>query len=412
MGKRAPSPPDPVATAGAQAAANKEAAIAGTQLSQVNQQTPWGALTYRQHGTTADGIPQYTATTSLSPDQQRLYETTTAAAQKYADTGMSQVDAMSRRMAQPFSISSMGAPARMMGAPEGRDLQYGVTDAGAIQRDLDFGKYGDPNIERQRVEDAMFERMNPQIEQDRQAMETKLANQGLMPGSQAYDRAYDALSRQINDARLGVTAAAGAEQSRLFDLAMQDANFQNAAQAQQFGQGLTNVQANNAAVAQKLNQDLARGEFQNNMRNAAIQEAIMDRQIPLNEMSALLQGGQVQMPQFMSTPVRQVQPADIMGATYANYNQQAQNANASRQGMYDLLGTGMLGAFKFSDPRLKRDIVRIGRLASGLGVYAFRYLWGGPREIGLMADEVRAVKPWAVRTIGGFDVVNYAEALR
>lgn len=66
---------------------------------------------------------------------------------------------------------------------------------------------------------------------------------------------------------------------------------------------------------------------------------------------------------------------------------------------------GLLGYF--SDRRLKRDIKRVGTLDNGLGVYSYRYVWGGPTTIGVMADEVRKVKPHAVFRVGDYDAVNY-----
>lgn len=66
--------------------------------------------------------------------------------------------------------------------------------------------------------------------------------------------------------------------------------------------------------------------------------------------------------------------------------------------------------FAGSDWRIKTDIVKIGELANGLGVYAFRYLWSPVRHVGVMAQEVLRVKPWAVaRHPSGFLMVNYAE---
>ena len=66
-----------------------------------------------------------------------------------------------------------------------------------------------------------------------------------------------------------------------------------------------------------------------------------------------------------------------------------------------------------SDRRLKKDIVKIGQLSNGLFVYAFNYIYGGTRKIGLMADEVKKIIPSAV-TVGwhGFDQVNYSEVLK
>lgn len=65
----------------------------------------------------------------------------------------------------------------------------------------------------------------------------------------------------------------------------------------------------------------------------------------------------------------------------------------------------------FSDRRLKRDIEKVGEDADGLSIYEFRYLWSPVRIIGVMADEVAKLRPWALgRRIAGYATVNY-EAL-
>lgn len=74
-------------------------------------------------------------------------------------------------------------------------------------------------------------------------------------------------------------------------------------------------------------------------------------------------------------------------------------------------GVGQAGGFAkvaslFSDRRLKHNIRRVGVHPSGLAWYKFDYVWGESSE-GVMADEARAVAPHAVRTVAGFDVVNY-----
>lgn len=75
-----------------------------------------------------------------------------------------------------------------------------------------------------------------------------------------------------------------------------------------------------------------------------------------------------------------------------------------------LLGLGLtaaqLGAF--SDRRLKTDIKRVGQTNSGLPIYTYRYKWGGPVIMGVMADEVKETIPSAVtQHVSGFDMVNY-----
>lgn len=71
------------------------------------------------------------------------------------------------------------------------------------------------------------------------------------------------------------------------------------------------------------------------------------------------------------------------------------------------LGAASVAA-SFSDPRLKENVEKIGELEDGLGVYTYDYLWGEP-GVGVMADEVEQLRPWAMGpTRGGFKTVNYA----
>ncbi len=73
-----------------------------------------------------------------------------------------------------------------------------------------------------------------------------------------------------------------------------------------------------------------------------------------------------------------------------------------------MIGTAA-GAFFGSDRRLKTNIVRIGTRSDGLGLYEWTYVWGGPRAIGVMADDVKRTRPEAVVSIGGYDAVDYSK---
>jgi hypothetical protein len=62
-----------------------------------------------------------------------------------------------------------------------------------------------------------------------------------------------------------------------------------------------------------------------------------------------------------------------------------------------------------SDIRLKRDIAPVGRLAGGIDLYRYRYLWSDTVHVGVMAHEVAATRPEAVRRgIDGYLRVDYA----
>ena len=63
----------------------------------------------------------------------------------------------------------------------------------------------------------------------------------------------------------------------------------------------------------------------------------------------------------------------------------------------------------FSDIRLKKNITRVGTRPDGLGVYEFEYVWGGGRQVGLMAQEVLGVYPDAVGESGGYLTVDYGK---
>lgn len=346
MGKSAPSPPaapDPKETAAAQAAANKEAAIASANIGMINQYTPGGTLEYSQRGTAADGTPQYSATQTLSPEQQAIYDQQTQAATKYGQTANAQLSSVSDLLSQPLDYSGLG-------------------QAPVLNEET-----------RTNVANSLYERMNPQFDRDRQALETQLANQGFMAGTEGYNTAIDELNRARNDARLGIEANALGQASQLYGI-------------------------------------------EANQRDRAINELVQQRQVPLNELAAMMTGTQVQGPQFVNTPQQQIQPTDIMGATYGsanlanqNYAQQVAAQNAGTQGLYGLLGSGaMAAAYLWSDRRLKTGIRKVAELPSGLSLYLYRYLWGGPLQLGVMAQDAAKMFPDAVKEFNGYLAVNYA----
>jgi hypothetical protein len=145
--------------------------------------------------------------------------------------------------------------------------------------------------------------------------------------------------------------------------------------------------------------------------------------MPLNTLSALRTGAQVQNPTFQNVPQQATTAgADLLGATTAtgNYNLAGYNAqNASQAGFNSgLMGLGgTLGAATImSDSRTKQNIEAVGIAHNGLTVYRYEYkpefkdneLAGHGVHYGYMAQEVEQVFPYAVHTLDdGYKVVNY-----
>ena len=73
-------------------------------------------------------------------------------------------------------------------------------------------------------------------------------------------------------------------------------------------------------------------------------------------------------------------------------------------------GGGGRGGGRRSDIQLKRDIVLVGRLGSGLGLYRFRYRDDPRAYVGVMAQDVQLVRPDAVtRGRDGYLRVRYEQ---
>jgi hypothetical protein len=151
----------------------------------------------------------------------------------------------------------------------------------------------------------------------------------------------------------------------------------------------------------------AAGAQQDAQRQAQLQEMLAMRNQPINEISALMSGGQVNVPQFAGYQGQGINPANIGQYINNAYNQQAQQAGAFNSGLFNLAGAG-LSAFGKSDRRLKKDIKPIRATLAGAPLYLFRYRFDpGKMQVGVMADEVRVLHPKAVRRIDGYDHVNY-----
>ena len=399
-----PPAPDPVATAQAQGAANKEAAIASQELNMINQRSPYGNLDFSQTGTSAAETPQYTATSTLSPSGQRQLDLTNQAAEKYGQTANQQLNQVSGQLSQPVDFGGLGqAPtADLSTLGQAPTASFSGLGAAPIANEQT----------RQSVRQSIQDREQPLQERRLDQLRSRLDTQGIAQGSKAYSDAMFDYDRGLNDFNLAADNQALNQMSQLYGL-----------QADQRGRATNEIgqqfDFSNQARDRGLRDIEAQYRLDANARDRGVNELVQQRQIPLNELAAMLSGSQVQGPSFINTPQQAVQAGDIQGATYANYNaannaynQQQQARSSGKGGLGSMIGSlGSAGIMKYSDRRLKTNIRKIGQLSNGLFVYLFHYIWGGPEEIGVMSNEVRAIMPHAVGTKNGFDVVNYSEVL-
>jgi hypothetical protein len=333
----APAAPNYAAAAQATAAGNIEAARAATAANRINQVTPYGSLSYSQSGTDPYGNPTYTATQALSPQQQQLLDY-----QNQSSIGLGQL-----------ANKGLGYVENMLNTP--------------------FNTAALPSTgfnPSQTYQDAYMQRLAPQLEQNREALQQQLANKGIDIGSTAYDRAMQSQAQRENDLLATATT-------------------------QGFGVG-------------------------QQARQQALTEQAYLRNEPLNTLSAVRTGSQVTGPQFVNS-FNQATTAgpDLLGAAGMQYNAQMGDFNAQQaaqanfnQGLMSLGGAGIAR----SDIRTKENIEHIGWLPNGLPVYTYDYkpefrddpFAGHGKHIGVMAQEVELVKPEAIITdADGYKMVNY-----
>lgn len=170
MGKSSPKAPDPVATAQAQGAMNRDTAITQQQLNMVDQVNPWGNVSYTQNGVNryqdSSGkwveTPKYTQTTTFSPEQQAIFDASQGAQTNLANLAQQQSGMLQDHLGKPFQFDNQAAA----------DWAY---DLGAS-------------------------RLDPRFEQQQAALETQLANQGIARGSRAWETAMNQQAQSKNDA--------------------------------------------------------------------------------------------------------------------------------------------------------------------------------------------------------------------
>jgi hypothetical protein len=339
MGKKATPPPVPDygAAAQQQGVANLESAVATSKLSNPNTYGPLGSqvVTY---GTGAD---QYTPTIrqTLTPDAQATLEAQQGVERSLAELCQQGVAQAKTILGTPFnpnlpgidtsiaeSVSPVNQATYNAGSAQrsvaGPTFQQGIDTSGIAAMPVNAGMTG---------QQAIMSRLQPQLTQNENATRQRLANQGLVTGGEAYENEMRTMGQNRNDLELqaaaqginldammnqqgfGQAQAQGqfgneAQQSQ-FNAALQNAGMGNTALQQDYQNQLAAQTAQNAAVAQNFNQQLNLAQFGNAAQQQSLEQQLALRNQPLNQITGLMSGSQIQMPQFQG-----FQPSNVAAA--------------------------------------------------------------------------------------------------
>ena len=178
----APPAPDPKYVSQQQTESNVNTAVANAYLNRVNQYGPDGSKTYAVNGTQNVGgvdVPLWNETTTLSPEQQKIYNSQQQLTQGTSDLANQYVGRIGDATSQPYSYDGL-APAPQYNEDYRRQQLQAITDRAA-----------------------------PQMQRDQDALRQRLANQGVTVGTEAWRAAQDDYNRAANDFRLGADVQAG-----------------------------------------------------------------------------------------------------------------------------------------------------------------------------------------------------------
>lgn len=240
----------------------------------MDQSNPWANLSYTQNGVDAQGNPVYKQNVSLNPADQANLDS-----------------ARSGQGAALFGLgnSISGYDAAVKGLP---------------------GLYGDKGTQQgltQQAIDSMYHQqtalLDPQYQENQRALQSQLANQGVVQGSQAYNQAMDSYARQ------------------------RDYAYGNARDS--------SISQGNTLANQLFNQNLA-------AHNTGMQDLSTQQNQYLTDANGL--SNTVKTPSFQATP----SPTNYLGAAALQgqgnlnqYNAATGNANSFTNGLFNLGGAVM-----------------------------------------------------------------------
>lgn len=442
-----PPAPDYTGAANAQAAASKDIATQQNWANRPNQITPWGSTNWGTREAidpaTGQAVTQWTQRQQLNPQIQDALDQQLGLMNQRSDLAGNFMNRVENSFDNRFpwrnapDRGSAVDPTHTSARTEGvwRNIpQYALDRSAPMQTTFSANE---PAFvaERQRIENALFDRMRPEHDRQEEQVRTMLINQGLTPGSEPYNQELKRQSELHAAERFNALQMGGSEQQRLHNMLMsqqqqafgQDVASQaafNQANMQQFGMGQQAGQFHNQAVAQKFGQasaanaqnfqqEMQASQYANQARQNWINEQMLRRNMPLNEMNALLTGQMVQQPSMPSfVPAQGSQAPQLLQAAMAQGNYDMNAAQMQAQADSQLWGNigSMAGTaamlFMMSDARLKTNARMIAWHRRGVPIYTYELL--GRQHIGVMAQDLLEVAPELVAVHpSGYLMVNY-----
>lgn len=424
MGKtpKAPPPPDYVKLADQQADINKQTLAEQTVANRPTQVNPYGKLAWSMDPETG----QWTQTETWDPRITELTNQSMAQQQKQ----MGGVNALLGQQGQPLN------------APQAQGFTQ--KDLGMAQFTSDvlknMPKYDPATGEAfsKRFSESLLARVRPEQATARSQMETKLRLQGLQPGTEAYNRAYQNLLTSQGDvtsqAQLQGMLAGSQEARDVYGTQLQGALARAAEERNLYGTQLSSA----LQRSQDRQAQYATGSAgQQQQFQQAMQRYLLPYQTAQTTQGLVSDASGMFRPTYQSfTGSGSYQGADMMGATQQQYAQQVQRANEAAQRkaatgqavgsvvggavgtMFGPVGTaagaalgGAAGSY-FSDEALKEDIETISdedAYNAMLKLHPHSFMWpNGSRKSGLIAQEVAQQFPHLVHSAEqGYLKVDY-----
>lgn len=262
--------------------------------------------------------------------------------------------------ANTYGLATGDVNANTYGLARGEaPLQYGLDTRNLTQMPTNAGI---------NAQQAILSRLDPTIQAGDVSFKQALANQGLAPGTAAYDAAFRNREMSKNDlynqaALQGINLDMSARQQGLNELntlgmfgnqaQLAGAGLYNQAVSQNFGQGVTANQLQNQAIAQNFGQGVTADQLYNSSVNQNFNQALAAQQAN-NAAQAQQFGQNVGAGQFTNAAQAQLYNQNLNNAQFNNQAVQqslAQQSSLRAQPLNEILG--LMGGSQIQLPQFQ-----------------------------------------------------------